>query len=410
MGIVKLYLDKRRVRDDGKYPLKLSVTSKGKYCLINLDIHILETELILKKDGYIISGPKNSSLLNRIVSSKRLQVENRLYNLEMTGRIRTMTNSQFKEAIIAEEEETTTEVALFKDMFEQFVSSKDNDRTKEIYKSTYSRISHFCDIETLNISNINNSWLNSFDTFLKGLSLKTNARSIHLRNIRAIFNYAIDNEFISISDYPFRRFKIKSEKTIKRALSVENLVKLRDYPCEAHQERYRDIFMLIFYLIGINIKDLLNLKEIVNGRVEYRRAKTGRLYSIEVLPQAMMIIDKYKGKEHLLSIIEGYSDYRTFTGKINKHLQEIGGTKIQKKVGGKKYTEIVNPLFPNLTTYWARHTWATIAAKLDIPKETIAAALGHGGNTVTDIYIDYDQKKVDEANQKIVNYIETFNL
>jgi integrase len=70
--------------------------------------------------------------------------------------------------------------------------------------------------------------------------------------------------------------------------------------------------------------------------------------------------------------------------------------------GGKK---IFKPLFPELTTYWARHTWATIAASLDIPKETIAAALGHGGNTVTDIYIDFDQRKVDDANRRVIDYV-----
>ena len=71
---------------------------------------------------------------------------------------------------------------------------------------------------------------------------------------------------------------------------------------------------------------------------------------------------------------------------------------------GKKDLEGEGP-FAQITTYWARHTWATIAASLEIPKETIAAALGHGGNTVTDIYIDFDQKKVDEANRKVLDYV-----
>ena len=62
-------------------------------------------------------------------------------------------------------------------------------------------------------------------------------------------------------------------------------------------------------------------------------------------------------------------------------------------------------MFPHITTYWARHTWATIAASLDIPKETIAAGLGHGGNTVTDIYIDFDRRKVDEANRRVIDWV-----
>ena len=81
---------------------------------------------------------------------------------------------------------------------------------------------------------------------------------------------------------------------------------------------------------------------------------------------------------------------------LNKRLKEIGA------LSGN---ETSRPLFPNLTTYWARHTWATLAAGLEIPKETIAAALGHGGNTVTDIYIDFDRKKVDEANRRVIDWV-----
>lgn len=70
--------------------------------------------------------------------------------------------------------------------------------------------------------------------------------------------------------------------------------------------------------------------------------------------------------------------------------------------GGKKIRE---SLFPDISSYWSRHTWATIAAELDIPKETIAAALGHSiGNPTTSIYIKFNQKKVDEANRRVIDY------
>jgi integrase len=62
-------------------------------------------------------------------------------------------------------------------------------------------------------------------------------------------------------------------------------------------------------------------------------------------------------------------------------------------------------VYGKLTIYWMRHTWATLAAELDIPKETIAAALGHGGNDVTDIYIRFDQRKVDKANRQVIDYV-----
>ncbi len=87
---------------------------------------------------------------------------------------------------------------------------------------------------------------------------------------------------------------------------------------------------------------------------------------------------------------------------MNDNLSEIGPT-VRKGLGGKKYRE---PLFPELTTYWARHSWATIAHKIGISKDVISMALGHSfGCKTTDIYIDFDRDKVDEANRKVIDYI-----
>lgn len=67
--------------------------------------------------------------------------------------------------------------------------------------------------------------------------------------------------------------------------------------------------------------------------------------------------------------------------------------------------EALKSVLPGVTTYTARYSWATIAASLDIPKETIARALGHGGHSVTDIYIDFDQRKVDDANRRVIDWV-----
>lgn len=88
-------------------------------------------------------------------------------------------------------------------------------------------------------------------------------------------------------------------------------------------------------------------------------------------------------------------------------LKQIGPV-IRKGLGGKKER---SPLFPEISSYWARHTWATVAASLDIPKETISAALGHEiGSEVTSIYIKFDRKKIDEANRKVIEYLNGIYL
>ena len=115
----------------------------------------------------------------------------------------------------------------------------------------------------------------------------------------------------------------------------------------------------------------------------------------------MELIEKYRGEKFLLNILDRYQDYKDFTKRMNKTLKEIGPMQRVGR-GGKKERK---PLFPKISTYWSRHSWATIAASLDIPRDTIAHALGHGNNTVTDIYIDFDQSKVDEANRKVLDWV-----
>lgn len=136
--------------------------------------------------------------------------------------------------------------------------------------------------------------------------------------------------------------------------------------------------------------------------LEYKRAKTGKLYSVKVEPEAMAIIEKYKGVNYLVDIMDTFADYRNFLHRMGIALKQIGGMERVGR-GGKK---VRTPLFPELSSYWSRHTWATIAAELDIPKETISEALGHSiGSEVTSIYIKFDRKKVDEANRKVIGLI-----
>ena len=284
--------------------------------------------------------------------------------------------------------------------YEQFMESKTNRGTYSVYKHTLDRIRAFDkNVDNKMFEDIDLKWLTDFEAFCAKTACK-NARNIHLRNIRAVFNNAIDYGITTA--YPFRRFKIRPEATRKRSMAVEELRRMFDYPVEDYAEIYRDMFRLIFMLVGINSVDLHGLKSITrDGRIEYKRAKTGRLYSIKVEPEAREIINKYRGKNGLLCIADRWIDSRNFRHQCNKALQKIGQVE-RKGRGGKK---TITAEFEGVSTYWARHTWATIAASLDIPKDTIAAALGHGGDTVTDIYIDFDQKKVDAANRRVLDWV-----
>lgn len=180
--------------------------------------------------------------------------------------------------------------------------------------------------------------------------------------------------------------RIRPEQTAKRNLSPQLLANIFFGDYEQWRQRYVDAFHLSFLLIGINMVDMLNLPKdsLQDGYIHYNRAKTKRFYSIKVEPEALQLIQKYEGKERLLSFAENNNVYKTFAMKMNACLGRI-----EKGV----------------TAYYARHSWATIAASLDIPKDTIAAALGHGGNSVTDIYIEFDKRKVDKANRAVIDKV-----
>lgn len=283
----------------------------------------------------------------------------------------------------------------------QFVERKNTQGTKNVYNHTLSRIRAFdAQIDDKMFTDITLQWLNDFEAFCARTANK-NARNIHLRNIRAVFNSAIDYELTT--HYPFRRFKIRPEATRKRSLSVEDLRKLFNYEVEDYAVIYRDMFKLIFMLIGINVADLYYIKRITSdGRIEYKRAKTHRLYSIKVEPEAREIIEQYRGENYLLSLADNVAKHQYFTARCNKALKKFGTVKRVGR-GGKK---IFEPEFDEgISIYWARHSWATIASQLDIPKEVISAALGHGSVSVTDIYIDFDARKIDRANRMVLDYV-----
>ena len=401
MATVKFYLDKRRQKKDGTYPIKLNVFH-NKQIMIATQLSASEKEWNGNEYSVRAQNYKPRNIVARGIINK---AETVIFTLEQQEKLKSTTDKALKKLIEDAISSKVENQKTFLYYLDEFVSKKTNQGTKSIYTTTRNKIEEYdshCTFESMD-----KSWLENFEAWM-AKTMKVNAYAIHLRNIRSVFNYAIDEEYTTL--YPFRRFSIKKEETRKRSLTAEQLRLLRDYPCEEYQIRYRDMFMLMFYLIGVNAADLFNAKHsaLVNGRFEYKRAKTGKLYSIKVEPEAQAIIEKYKGKDYLLNIMDEYGNYKDFLHRMGIGLKQIGETE-RKGLGGKKSR---NPLFPDLSSYWARHTWATVAAELDAPKEVIAHALGHSwaNSTTTDIYIRFDMKKVDEANRKVIDFVNNINV
>lgn len=272
--------------------------------------------------------------------------------------------------------------------------------TGEIYKRTARKVMEFDPAAGFGIDE---DWLDRFCLFLKRGGTKVNGVGIHLRNIRTAFNYARKKKLTK--EYPFIDYKIKVERKAVNNMTLEQVRKFRTYPCEAWQEEYRDIWMLSFYLGGMNIGDLLTCRRLVNGRVVYYRAKTQKPITVPVCDEARRIIDKYKGKDFLINPCDRYKDYHGYMHRMNDGLKKIGVTRIVPDKVGKMRKKEVTPFFDGLTTYVARYSFASVAAELGINRDIIAACLGHSWADVTSHYIAYSQKQIDEAILKVAEAV-----
>lgn len=413
MATTRIYLDTRAVSSSEAAPLKIALTKHGKTALYSLDIRLLPSQW--DRDKQQVVNHPNKLRLNNFIRNRKTVFDNHLMRLTDAGELACMTATQIKNVIsdLINPDDATQSRDLFLSRYNAYADTRKAERTREIYRETARKILRFdTKASRLSFDDITKSWLDGFEAFLTDEEhLATNTVAIHLRNIRAVVNDAIDNDVTGT--YAFRKKKIKHAATAKRSFTIDRLRELWNYPVEPFQRKYIDTFKLVFLLIGINIVDLTRLTHLSvrDGRLEYIRAKTGRFYSIRLEPEAIDIIRRYEGRNLLFGLAEKSAKYRTFSNTLDRGLKSIGPTvKVPNpdwRKGSHKHryhTEHVSA-FPGISIYWARHSWATIAAALEIPKETIGKSLGHGGSSVTDIYIDFDLNKVDEANRRVIDYV-----
>lgn len=407
MASTKLYIDSRRSKKNQPAVLKIAISQNSRSCYISLDAKLIpETQW----DGNKVLNHPDKQLLNAYITEMNQKVDAHIIWLTREGKINCMSATEIKESFLAEHDpqkaQKRQEESSFLFRFKRY-SERMGKGSKHTYDYTLKRLEAFCscaeqkDLNKLRFEDITLDWLRQFDNFLAKEKSSKNTRNLHYRNMRAVFNEAIDDNITT--NYPFRRFKIKNEIARERVLTVEEMRIIAYLNVEKCGERYRDYFMLMFYLMGINHVDLCHLKKITNGRILFNRQKTNHHFSMKVEPEALAIIEKYKGEKWLLNILDKIEDPVSFLKQCNKYLKKMGPVKREGLGGKKTYTS----LFPKLSTYYSRHSWASIASDLEIPDGTISEGLGHEhGNKVTRGYIHkYSYKNIDSANRKVIDWV-----
>lgn len=275
-------------------------------------------------------------------------------------------------------------------------------RTAEIYRSTLNSLLRFWDQRGyLTFYMFDPHLIVEYEAYLRDSGVCPNSSSFYMRNLRAIYNKAVDDGEAPRGN-PFRRVYTGVDKTVKRAVTADVIRMIRDVDLtSAPTLGYaRDLFMFSFYTRGMSFVDMAYLRksDLRNGILSYRRHKTSQRLFVKWERPMQEILDRYPSSTspYLLPIIrrndiDPRRQYQNAVHLVNVKLKKLG--------------EMLGLTIP-LTTYVARHGWASIAHSRNIPIAIISEAMGHDSESTTRIYLAaLDTTRVDNANSLVLSSI-----
>ena len=380
--VVSVLLDTRTVNKEGTYPVKIKIYFQGKpkyyptgICMSTKE----ELEEVLESKSkknieiqYIIHKEFNRILKNVDILVERGTFSfsnlNNMLGKNIGGTLNEMISAKIKE-----------------------LENEEKFGTSAFYKGTLSLLKRYIKHD-VPINEVTVEWLNGLEKFILKTANQTTV-AMNMRNIRAIMNIAKQVGVIRESDYPFGRgkYQIKEGSGKKKALNKKQLKAIAEYSDGSMTtEFYRDLWLFIYFCNGLNVADLISLKfsDIQNGEISFIRKKTKdrtrdvkRIYAA-ITPEMYSIINKWgndpKKSVYIFPFLkpgdsawEHEKKKKNLTKLINKRMKMIG----EKLNLGK------------ITTYVARHTYATVLRNEGVPISIISPMLGHSSVTTTEIYL-----------------------
>ncbi|WP_395804872.1 site-specific integrase [Daejeonella sp.] len=397
---VRTLLDTRRARFDGSFNIIYRITHYKKVYTLSSGISV-HTNHWNSHSSEIDRIHPNAARLNLKLSKRFFEIQRAILELEDHFSIEEL------KALLEGKPKQVEEPITFKTFSDKLIKNMhqiNKSGNALIYQTAVNRFLAFCGNPNILFNEINYTLLEQFSHSLAIQGLKVNSISNYFRTLRAIYNKAIKQKVVERTFYPFYDLKIKSERTLKRAVLRQDIAKLEQLDLSENKpaKRALDSFLLSFYLIGISFTDMAYLtnKNVIEGRIVYRRRKTHKEYSIKLFPQAKAILESFyqEDSKYLIPILPNNVVEDSLRAKKLIHQWIKTTNKYIKRMG----IDVGIPA--PLTTYVARHTFATTAKKLGYSNELIAEALGHEyGNKITNIYLDsFDSVVVDEMHLHVI--------
>lgn len=395
---------KSKTLSNGESPLMLQVSKSGKRKYQSLGISIKPRYWDFTRNKPKPNCP-NKDYIQKIILDKQTELQQRMLELNSEQKEYTTTtllndeNKKFELKTVSE---------FYQELIEEYrVNNKCGNRL--IYKSSYNSLKIFTnDKLDIPFSAIDITWLNKYERWLRSKGNEETTMSLMFRTLRSTYNKAIKAKCARKSEYPFDEFKINKfdVSTQKRAIAKTEVLKFTKDVRPIGKRQYiqlsKDIFMFSYLCGGINFTDIANLTKanIIEGkRLHYIRQKTGKLIKIGLSEEAMKIIERYatESKGYLFPILNA-NLHKTPLQKQNRIHKILGKVNINLKLIAAQLG-----VEGNLTTYVARHSFASVLKKSGVNIALISEALGHSDIATTQIYLDsFDNEQIDAAMKNLL--------
>lgn len=412
--LISIYLDTRRAKQNGKFPVKLRVFTPQprKQKLYPTAFEFSKSEF---NSIWVATKPRNEFKVTRF----QLQAIELKAN-EAAKNLQTFTFDQFEKKLYRNKGENDN---IFYHYAEAIEKLKRNDQigTAENYDLSKKSFTNFIEQQTgktpgkLSFYEITPDWLNKYEKYMVNtLNRSRTTVSMYVRTLRTLFNAAISQKEIEPEIYPFgkSKYQIPSAKTVKKALSKDYMKLLFDsMPGIPEQQKAKAFWFFSYACNGMNIKDIANLrfKDIEGDRLTFYRAKTINTGKTD-LKQVTVYLNEFTK-----SIIEQYGNKETSPENYIFPIVDHTTTPDKQHRQLKNFIRYINQHFVNfaksigidesISTYWARHSFATTAIRNGASMEYVSEALSHSNlKTTVGYFAGFEDEKKREISSKLMEF------
>jgi len=386
---------------NGNSPLMLRVCKDRKTKYQSLGISINPDDWDFQKNKPKSNCP-NKDLILKIILDKEVAFQKQILELKAEDKEYTAST------LIAPKDKI--KVKTVKEFYEELITDLELANkigNASVYKDSFGSLKNFTKNKLdIPFSHIDIEFLKGYEKWLRQRGCKETTLCMFFRTLRSAYNKAIVAKHAKRNSYPFDDFKVSkfNTRTEKRAVSKDVIKEIMNLDlsgkCE-YMNFSRDVFMFSYLCSGINMSDIANLKQsnIVNDRLVYSRQKTGKRISIPLSDNAKQIIHKYMDKcsdDYLFPILNN-SVHKTEKQKYERR------KKVLRHVNDclKKIAKIIG--IEKITSYVARHSYATVLKNSGVNIALISETLGHSDLKTTQIYLDsFENEQIDAALENLL--------